>query len=173
MVSMEDKLVLAGQTPADQEPSQPAPNGEERYRTLKNGAVYDMVRKRICASPGGGTTAITQANAAAYSERRRELKRQALLAGAQAATADIRQRPPSHELEWIEVIAEANMHRAADPGNVKGVDAGRWLVQEAGLAEQRQQVQPADVGMVALLGLIELARPMLGAVDAEVTEADE
>ena len=35
----------------------------ERYRELKNGAVYDMESKRIVANPGGGTTAITQANA--------------------------------------------------------------------------------------------------------------
>jgi len=70
-------------------------------------------------------------------EARRQKKRQAMLAGAQRATSDILQRPVAHESEWIEVLAEANMHRAADPGNVKGVDASRFLLQEAGLSEPR------------------------------------
>ena len=41
------------------------PDGE-RYRQLKNGAIYDMDAKRIAANPGGGTSAITQANASEY-----------------------------------------------------------------------------------------------------------
>ena len=35
----------------------------ERYRVLSNGAIYDMQIKRIVSTPGGGTTAITQASA--------------------------------------------------------------------------------------------------------------
>ena len=99
---------------------------------------------QIVRGPGGrflpGTTSpnpITRENAQARSQARRDKKRQALLAGAQRATSDILQRPVAHESEWIEVLAEANMHRAANPGNLKGVDASRFLLQEAGLSEPR------------------------------------
>src|SRR3972149_1667713 len=51
------------QAPTDKPDIQP---DGERYRQLKNGAIYDMDAKRIAANPGGGTGAITQANAPEY-----------------------------------------------------------------------------------------------------------
>ena len=112
--------------------------------------------------PGTPTPApITEQSAREYHQRRQELKREAMLAGALAATSDIRQRKPTHELEWVEVIAEANMHRAADPGNPKGVDASRLLLQETGLAEARGAEAVADRAGDALRGLLALAGPLM------------
>lgn len=59
---------------------------EGQYKTLSNGAVYDLEAKRIVANPGGGTKAITQANASAYHQARREKMRQAAAAAIARAT---------------------------------------------------------------------------------------
>jgi hypothetical protein len=48
-----------------------------RTKTLANGAVYDLDQKRIVANPGGGTAAITQANASALARMRWEKYRRA------------------------------------------------------------------------------------------------
>jgi hypothetical protein len=132
----------------------------QRYRILKNGATYDMELKRIVANPGGGKAAITPATASAMQARRQELKRAALVRGALNGTRDILQREPVHELEWLEVIGEANMHRAADPGNAKGVDASRLLIQEAGLAEAQARQEQADDPLrdALVTALVEYAR---------------
>jgi hypothetical protein len=50
---------------------------EPRTKTLKNGAVYNLDDKRIVANPGGGSTAITQANASALAKKRWENYRRA------------------------------------------------------------------------------------------------
>jgi hypothetical protein len=50
---------------------------QTRTKVLKNGAVYDLVEKRIVANPGGGTAAITQANASALARMRWEKYRRA------------------------------------------------------------------------------------------------
>lgn len=64
-----------------QDTNQIVPDGK-RYRELKNGAIYDMEEKRICANPPGGTkNAITQATAGAMHELRREKARKAAVAG--------------------------------------------------------------------------------------------
>ena len=126
---------------------------QERYQTLKNGAVYDHEIKRIVK----GATLDT-AQASAMSVRRQELKREALMRGAQRGTRDILQREPAHELEWVEVIGEANMHRAADPGNAKGVDAARMLLQETGLAEAKQAEAPNIAQSATAGALVQLVR---------------
>jgi hypothetical protein len=50
---------------------------QSRLKTLKNGAVYSLDEKRIVANPGGGTAAITQANASAMARARWEKYRRA------------------------------------------------------------------------------------------------
>ena len=59
-----------------------------RYKTLANGAVYDMQSGRICANPGGGTTAITQANSTEYRARNHALKTAAAARGVAVAIAN-------------------------------------------------------------------------------------
>jgi len=59
---------------------------EGQYKTLSNGAIYDLEAKRIVANPGGGSKAITQANASAYHQARREKMRQAASAAIARAT---------------------------------------------------------------------------------------
>ena len=42
----------------------------EKYRVLKNGAIYDLEAGKIAGCPGGGTNAITQANSREYQNKR-------------------------------------------------------------------------------------------------------
>ena len=111
-------------------------------RILKNGAVYDMQKHRIVANPGGGTAAITQANASAYSERRRELKRKRLMDAANAVaeqTSSVRGAYFGGEAAFFDALGEAMAKRALNTEDVKGVDAARFVLQESGLAESKQQ----------------------------------
>lgn len=48
-----------------------------KTKVLKNGAVYDLDKKQIVANPGGGTAAITHANASALAQKRWEKYRRA------------------------------------------------------------------------------------------------
>lgn len=52
---------------------------EPRTKVLKNGAVYDLDTKRIVANPGGGTAALTQANASALARKRWENYRRSVV----------------------------------------------------------------------------------------------
>ena len=58
-----------------------------RTKVLKNGAVYDLDKGRIVANPGGGTTAITQANATELINSRWERYRNSAVEGLAAAGA--------------------------------------------------------------------------------------
>ena len=58
-----------------------------RYKTLSNGAVYDLQAGRICANPGGGTTAITQANTSEYRARKHKKFTRAAASGVALAIA--------------------------------------------------------------------------------------
>ncbi len=60
--------------------------------TLKNGAVYDREIGRIVANPGGGTTAITQANTTAMHEKRRAAAANAILRGIEDGTRSVNWR---------------------------------------------------------------------------------
>jgi hypothetical protein len=53
----------------------------DELRTLANGAVYDMTTKRIVSNPGGGTKAISQANASAMAKKRWQKYRQSAAKG--------------------------------------------------------------------------------------------
>lgn len=151
------------------------PVDKPNLRTLKNGAIYDMDKKRIVANPGGGTHAITSENASEFHQARLDKKRAALLAGASRGASDILQRPVAHEWEWVEILGEANMHRAADPGNPKGVDATKMLLQETGLGEAKQQQSvadsvPASVAGDMLLLLRDVMRDKGIVIDADVVD---
>ncbi len=114
---------------------------EERYKTLANGAVYDMVTKRI-VSGKGITTKITPERAIEMQSARQEKKRRAIEAGAMAAVVD--KMPESFTFEdgdWIEAVAQQVAYKALDKLDPKQVDAARFLFTEAGIAEQRQPVQ--------------------------------
>lgn len=114
-----------------------------RYRTLSNGAIYDMEVKRIVANPGGGTAAITSETASAMQARRLELKRERVAAGANAAVQD-GGRFDGRDLDFVEAIAEIQAVKALNPDDPKSTDAARFIFQEAGLSEKTAQAQAQD-----------------------------
>jgi hypothetical protein len=100
------------------------------------------------------------------------------------ATSDVLQRPVAHDYEFLELLGEANMHRAL-LSEIKGVEASNFLVKEIGLAELRQdsaQTQPASEVLNAVTGLLVELRSLIGydkstylkhtnvVVDAEYTQ---
>lgn len=117
---------------------------EERYKTLANGAIYDMQTKRI-VSGKGITTKITPERAIEMQSARQEKKRRAIEAGAQAAVMD--KMPDAFtgdDGDWIEAVAQQVAYKALDKLDPKQVDAARFLLQESGLAEAKQvQATPA------------------------------
>lgn len=153
-------------------------------KVLANGAVYDYSVGHIVANPGGGTAAITAETSSAYHARRQELKRQALAAAANAAAEQLSSvRGPyfSGDLAFVSAIGETMMQKAADPKDVKAVDAARFLLQETGLAEAKQaqeqpQVQRIEYGIDAetralMLEVLEARRNgMVGVVEGEVAQ---
>ena len=144
-------------------------------RVYESGAVIDHATGRIVQPPAH--TLMTAESATRLHAARQEQKRAAMMAGALRGTRDILQREPVHEYEWVEVIAEANMHRAADPDNVKGVDASRFLLQEASLSEARQAAEPTPQRVLHELSpeTLALLRDIRDrqAVDAVAADVDE
>lgn len=109
-----------------------------RYKTLANGAIYDMQTKRI-VSGKGITTKITPERAIEMQSARQEKKRRAIEAGAQAAVMD--KMPDAFtgdDGDWIEAVAQQVAYKALDKLDPKQVDAARFLLQESGLAEAKQ-----------------------------------
>lgn len=114
---------------------------QERYKTLSNGAIYDMEKKRITSG-----AVLTSADAAQMASRKQELKRQRIEAGAQAAVMD--KMPDAFtgdDGDWIEAVAQQVAYKALDKLDPKQVDAARFLFTEAGLSEAKQQhTSPAE-----------------------------
>ena len=131
-------------------------------------------------------TRINQSNAAALATARQEKKRQAVVAGAQAvavAQAKISKLPAVRALEhdemaWIKAVAMGRAAAAIDNDSPYGNGAATWLVDNAGLAEAKQQEAPtvirheytADPAMLDTLRQLIAAQQQADAVDAEVTE---
>jgi hypothetical protein len=135
---------------------QVAPTSATRYRVLKNGAVYDNEVKHIVGNSkelAVVDTQITPATAGAMLARKQELKRERIQAGANAVVAGMGsvldgQVFKGEGLDWVQAIAEQVAIKAHDPDNPKQVDAARFLLQEAGIAEQKQAAeQPAAGGI--------------------------
>ena len=70
----------------------------ENTKVLANGAVYDMNAKRIVANPGGGKSAITQANASALATARWDAYRERAELG---AAKGARRNSSLDAWEWI------------------------------------------------------------------------
>src|SRR3990167_8438233 len=72
----------------------------ENTKILANGAVYDLDKGRIVANPGGGTTAITQANASALATLRWQQAREQAAEAGQIGLARI-----STDGKWTSALA--------------------------------------------------------------------
>lgn len=142
----------------------------ERYKTLSNGAIYDMQTKRISANPGGGKYAITSENASEYHAKRQEKKRRAIEAGAMAAVND--KMPDAFtgdDGDWIEAVAQQVAYKALDRLDPKQVDAARFLLTEAGLGEAKQgQASPAEAVADILREVASIAASLSGAPSLDI-----
>lgn len=164
---------------------QPQPNDKPiqppNLRTLKNGAIYDMDKKRIVANPGGGSHAITSERASEFHAIRQQQKRERIQAGANRVLAE--KQPDKWEtpndLDFVEAIAEAAMKKALDQGDIKQIEAAKFIMDHAGLAEARA-AQPGQAGgdMPALASeLIGLIRDVIHergiVIDADIITGDD
>ena len=141
------------QAPTD-EISAPAQTGAivptgERYRTLKNGAIYDLEAGRIAANPPGGTTtAITQANAAAMATSRWDKVYSAARHGMRTASGS------ASSLRALSNMVEAQYKLAIDIEKGRAsTEAARYVAQQAGYMpnERTNSVEmPGDGGVLAL-----------------------
>jgi hypothetical protein len=99
---------------------------------LANGAIYDLDKKRIVANPGGGTMAITQAQASAMSTLRWEQYRQSAASGLAKAG---RRHNRTDAWEWI-VEKQAELATAIDKGR-SSTEAARFVGSAVGATPER------------------------------------
>lgn len=108
---------------------------EPKTKILKNGAVYDMEKHRIVSNPGGGLAAFTSETARQAQARHQELKRAAVIAGANAAVERNDYHEAYGDLAYVAAIAEVQTNKALTADDPKSTDAARFVFQESGVAE--------------------------------------
>ena len=159
---------------------------QPRTKILKNNAIYDLDKHRIVGAAGPITNAITSQNAAAMATHRQQLKRDRVVAGANAALAELEPDKwvNAGDLDFVEAISEAAMHKALNPDDPKQIDAARFLHQESGLAEAKQQepqvvrheyamdAQTAEV-VAGMLRQIEARQAELNLIDVKLSTPGE
>jgi hypothetical protein len=154
----------------------PKPESTKHLRTLANGAVYDMNIKRIVANPGGGTTAITPANATVLQARGVELKRDALKRAANRVAdqgGSVDGSILHGDTAYIEAIGEAMTMKALSVNDPKAVDAARFIFTETGVSEKQavEQHSASDPIAQALASLVNMITSQAGnVVNAEVID---
>ena len=131
----------------------PAPNPEstKHLRTLANGAVYDMVKKRIVSNPGGGTTAITPETAIEYNDIQKQQKQEALRRAANAVAmqgGSVDGHALDGDLAFVEAIGEAMTMKALSVGDPKAVDAARFIFNETGISEKQTSGEQAGAQLL-------------------------
>ena len=102
----------------------------ENTKVLANGAVYDMDAKRIVANPGGGKSAITQANASALATARWDAYRERAELG---AAKGARRNSSLDAWEWI---VERQTALAGD------IDKGRSSTEAANFVDRALSARP-------------------------------
>ena len=104
----------------------------QNVKILKNGAVYDLDKGRIVANPGGGTTAITQANATELINSRWERYRNSAVEGLAAAGA------VNNRVDAWAWIVEKQAGLAADPDRGRAsTEAARFVGSAVGAMPER------------------------------------
>ena len=147
-----------------------------RYKTLSNGAIYDLKAGKICANPGGGTTAITQAISSEYRARNHAKKTAAAARGVAVAIANGRgvDGVPGDDDAW-QMAAEQVAAALFSPKFRDRTDALRVLgpivdaVHDKSVQVQQQQSQPAQQTNVIAVFLQQLAHKEseVDVIDAE------
>jgi hypothetical protein len=155
---------------------------EVRTKVLKNGAVYDLDKKKIVSG-----ALLTSDKARELVKRRVELKQERIMAGAAKVLERTGGWDMPNDLDVVEAIGEAVMESALDIDSKKQIEAAKFILAEAGLSASQSQRdhEPTPPGAIiadpdALHRLLELieadkrqAVDRARAVDAQVTAADE
>jgi hypothetical protein len=150
-----------------------------RTKVLKNGAVYDMNKGRIVANPGGGTHAITSANARDMQKLAVERKREVV---AHAANRAVQDRSLLAEYGDYAHVAERAMTLqmiATTPEAGKAaVMAHQALIADTGMSEKALQDNPTAPTVGDMAGLVDALAAFVAAVKGNdsvmnVTPADD
>ncbi|MFA6213490.1 MAG: hypothetical protein WC714_28900 [Candidatus Obscuribacterales bacterium] len=122
----------------------------DNVRVLPNGVFQDKETGRFL--PGGTvTTAIADpSQARAMVERKMELKRERIMAGANRVVAEGGQYDGT-DLDFVEAISEAATITALNPDSKHQITAADFIFREAGIGEKQQHAQPQTVNHVLSL----------------------
>lgn len=125
----------------------------ENTKVLKNGAIYDMDKKRIVTVKpelAEKNTQITPENAGRFQAHRQERKREIMRQAAAEAVERDDYKARWGEDAWIAAITEAQYIKATTPDDPKSTDAARFLLQETGIAEAKGQAQGGEAVNISL-----------------------
>jgi hypothetical protein len=128
----------------------------ETINVYESGAHYNATRKHLVKAPESAM--ITKENVHRFKEQLAEKKREAIVRGASRALekAQPGEWTAPNALDVAEALAEAITMKAMNPDNPKQVDAARFILQEAGLAESQAKAsedgqQSGRIGELAAL----------------------
>jgi hypothetical protein len=130
----------------------------ETINVYESGAHYNVTRKHLVKAPESAL--ITPERSQEFKKILAEKKRDAIVQGAGRA---LEKKYPE---EWVtpnaldvaEALAEAIMMKALNPDNPKQVDAARFILQEAGMAETQTKTNEDAQQFTA--GFAEAARQL-------------
>lgn len=143
---------------------------EPRTKTLANGAVYDLDKKRIVSG-----ALLTSDKAKELVQVRIERKRERIIAGANAALGKSQDWEAPQDMDFVEAIAEVAAMKALNPDDPKSIEAAKFLLQEAGLSfgNSQRENEPAPPGAVSMAPdtLVRLAAALEAEIAARVDQA--
>lgn len=105
----------------------------ETINVYESGAHYNVTRKHLVKAPESAM--ITHEKSREFKKVLADKKREALVKGAARVLERSGEWETPNALDMVEAIGEAVMLKALNPENPKQVDAARFMMQEAGLAE--------------------------------------
>jgi hypothetical protein len=119
----------------------------KQARRYSDGSIRNERGHMLAPLPGAHT--ISKEDASTLALRKQERKRQRIEAGALAAVQDkLPDAFTGDDGDWIEAVAQQVAYKALDRLDPKQVDAARFLLTEAGIAEAKQPVQATSAEAV-------------------------
>jgi hypothetical protein len=148
----------------------------ETINVYESGAHYNVTRKHLVKAPESAM--ITKENAWKFKEQLAEKKREAIVRGAARTLARTQEWDVPNALDVAEALAEAVMMKALNPDNPKQVDAARFIMAEAGLAETQTKTnevaqQFGDLAQAAGQLLAFLRGDAREVIDGNVTDVKQ
>lgn len=120
-----------------------------RYKTLSNGSVYDLEKKRLVRGPS-----LTSDQARALVQKREEKKRTIMREVANQAVQNKDYRVRYGGEAWLAAITEAAMIKATTPDDPKMIESARFVMQEMGESAQQQAESSTAIPLSDLRGLL-------------------